>query len=92
MAVNGGISVFLCTNLGNGPVGTQACPQEGTVTGTFVAGDVIGPGAQGIAAGEYTELLAALRSGTTYANVHSSERPGGEIRGQITAAGLRPTP
>ena len=35
--VNGGISVFLCTNLGNGPAGTQACPQEGTVTGTFTA-------------------------------------------------------
>ena len=24
--VNGGISVFLCSNLGNGPAGTQACP------------------------------------------------------------------
>src|ERR687891_1574380 len=24
--VNGGISVFLCTNLGNGPAGTQPCP------------------------------------------------------------------
>ena len=26
-AVAGGISVFLCTNLGNGPAGTQPCPQ-----------------------------------------------------------------
>ena len=25
-AVNGGISAFLCSNLGNGPAGTQACP------------------------------------------------------------------
>ena len=24
--VNGGISVFLCTNLGNGPAGIQPCP------------------------------------------------------------------
>jgi hypothetical protein len=24
--VNGGISVFLCTNLGNGPAGTPTCP------------------------------------------------------------------
>src|SRR5262245_24960536 len=23
---SGGVSVFLCTNLGNGPAGTQACP------------------------------------------------------------------
>ena len=26
MSVNGGISFFLCSNLGNGPAGTQACP------------------------------------------------------------------
>ena len=25
-SVNGGISVFLCSNLGNGPAGTQTCP------------------------------------------------------------------
>ena len=25
-SVNGGISVFLCSNLGNGPPGTQLCP------------------------------------------------------------------
>ena len=25
-ATTGGISVFLCSNLGNGPAGTQACP------------------------------------------------------------------
>ena len=27
--VNGGISVFLCSNLGNGPAGTQPCPANG---------------------------------------------------------------
>jgi hypothetical protein len=91
-ATNGGISVFLCTNLGNGPAGTQACPASGTISGTFVAGDVVGPAAQNIAPGEYAELLAALRTGVTYANVHSSAHPGGEIRGQISAPGLRPSP
>ena len=30
------------------------------------------------------ELVAALRGGHTYVNVHSSKWPGGEIRAQIT--------
>jgi hypothetical protein len=82
---NGGISVFLCTNLGNGPAGTQPCPQvAGTVSGTFKAADVIGPAAQGIAPGEFEELLAAIRARRTYANIHTVRFTSGEIRGQIT--------
>jgi hypothetical protein len=82
--VNGGISVFLCSNLGNGPEGTQACPvKEGTVTGTIVPADVIGPTAQGIAAGEFAELVRAIRAGATYVNVHTTVHPGGEIRKQL---------
>src|SRR5262245_23031281 len=39
--VNGGISVFLCTNLGNGPAGIQACPASpATIFGTIMAADV----------------------------------------------------
>jgi len=82
-SVNGGISVFLCSNLPNPPAGTQACPQSGTVTGTIRPVDVIGPAGQGIAAGEFAELVKALRAGVAYANVHSSVWPGGEIRGQL---------
>jgi hypothetical protein len=85
-AINGGISYFLCTNLGNGPAGTQACPAEGTVTGTITAADVIGPAGQGIAAGEFDEIVAAMRAGHTYANVHTTGRPGGEIRAQLRKA------
>lgn len=82
--VNGGISVFLCSNLGNGPAGTQPCPPPpATITGTITAANVIGPTAQGIAPGEFAELLAAIRAGATYVNVHSSIWPGGEIRSQI---------
>ncbi len=82
--VNGGISVFLCSNLGNGPAGTPACPAApATVTGTLDAADVVGPAAQGIAAGEFGELVRAMRAGVTYANVHSSKFPGGEVRGQF---------
>ena len=32
---------------------------------------------------EFDELVALLRDGVTYANVHSSKFPGGEIHGQI---------
>jgi hypothetical protein len=86
-AVNGGISIFLCTNLGNGPAGTQTCPQSGTVRGEADASDVIGPGGQGIAAGEFDEILAAMRAGHAYANVHSQTFQGGEIRAQINDRG-----
>jgi hypothetical protein len=82
-AVNGGISLFLCSNLGNGPAGTPACPQSGTVSRTVPAADIVGPLAQGIEAGNLAELAAAMRADSTYANVHSTKWPGGEIRAQI---------
>ena len=81
-AVNGGVSFFLC----NGPT-TPVCPQEGTVEGDIEAVDVIGPAGQGIAAGEFAEILAAMRAGHAYANVHSTKFPGGEIRAQINNRG-----
>lgn len=83
-SVNGGIMIFFCTNLGNGPAGTQPCPQSGTVTGTVTAADVIGgAAAQGISPSEFAEVLRAIRAGSTYVNVHSNLFPGGEIRGQV---------
>lgn len=94
--VNGGISVFLCTNLGNGPTGTQACPPApATITGEIEQEDVIGPGpspgpppspGQGIEPTEpdrFDELVDAIEAGVTYVNVHSSKWPGGEIRAQL---------
>ena len=32
---------------------------------------------------EFAEIIKAIRAGLTYANVHSSNFTGGEIRGQI---------
>jgi hypothetical protein len=84
-AETGGISVFLCSNLSNGPAGTQACPTtpKATITGTIRPADVIGPAGQGIAAGEFGELVRAMKAGATYVNVHSQLYPGGEIRAQL---------
>ena len=86
-ATSGGISFFLCTNLGNAPVTVptpKPCPLEmGTVTGVTTAADVFGPAGQGIAAGELAEIIAAIRAGFAYANVHTKQFPGGEIRGQF---------
>ena len=83
-SVNGGISVFLCSNLGNGPAGTQPCPPgPATIEGTIRPANVIGPAAQGVSAGEFNELVAAIAAGVTYANVHSETFPGGEIRSQL---------
>ncbi len=82
--VNGGISVFLCSNVGTPPAGTPACPAApATIVHTLSAESIIGPTAQGLDAGEFEELAAAIRKGVTYANVHSARFPGGEIRGQI---------
>lgn len=89
--VNGGISVFLCTNLGNGPMGIQPCPASpATISGTILAADVspnipatAAARTQGINTGEIEELVKAIRAGATYVNVHSTTWPGGEIRSQI---------
>jgi hypothetical protein len=83
--VTGPISVFLCTNLGNGPAGTQPCPAPpATISGTIVAADVTNlANERGISAGELDELINAIRAEATYVNVHTTRWPGGEIRSQI---------
>ena len=82
--VPGGVMVFFCTNLNNGPPGTQLCPPGGgTVTGTIVGADVVGPTAQHITAGDFDALVATLDSDTAYGNIHTTNFPAGEIRGQI---------
>lgn len=82
--VNGGIMVFFCTNLDNGPVGTPTCPDSGTIEGSFTAADIVNSANnQGVPAGNFFRFQRALRQGVAYVNVHTVRFPGGEIRGQV---------
>jgi len=101
--VAGGISLWLCQVPGvtTDPTGLSGtCPQEAkegtTVKGNLTPANLTGPAAQGIDgtpetrnAAEFAEIIKAMRAGLTYANVHSSKFPSGEIRGQIR--GVRTT-
>ena len=90
---SGGILVFFCTNLGNGPMGTPMCPgaNSGTVTGTWTAASVVAIAGQNVAAGDFDAIVDALESDTAYANIHTvplmgatnTAFPAGEIRGQV---------
>jgi len=87
----GGIVVWLCQTAGRpAPASVAAvtpfCPQDtssGPVRGTITPEQVLAQDAQGIAAGEFDEVVRAIRAGAAYANVHSQTFSPGEIRGQI---------
>lgn len=88
--VNGGIMVWLCqsaTNPAPAAVAASVPPcvsPEFSSTGLITAASIVGPGgAQQLGAGEFAELVAALRAGVAYVNVHTNLSPGGEIRGQL---------
>ena len=52
-----------------------------SISGTASATDLIARGAQGI--NSWEDFLQALMLGNVYMNVHSTNNPGGEIRGQV---------
>lgn len=74
--VTGAPVAFLC-----GGGSKPACPAatSGTVTGTIIPSDVMA--AQGL--DTFAELVAAIRAGRTYANMHTAAFPAGEIRAQV---------
>lgn len=84
--VNGGIMIWLCSNLASPPTpaGVQPCPAPpAAIAGTITAADVVGPAGQAIPPGDIADALRAIRGGDAYVNVHTSVSPTGEIRGQI---------
>jgi hypothetical protein len=86
MGVNAGISVWLCQTVAPfvDPTGlAPSCVQSGTVTGVLRAANVVGPANQGIPPTQFDEIVAAIRAGVAYVNVHSAAFLGGEIRGQL---------
>ncbi len=85
--VGGGVSAFLCGGSTKPPCPPGNTGSPVTVTGVIVPTDVIGPESQGIEPGSFAELVRAMRAGATYANVHSTRWPAGEIRGQIRVGG-----
>jgi hypothetical protein len=77
----GGVSFFLCG--GTKPPCPPGTTTEATVTGTVTPADVIGPANQGIPPGGFAKIVAAMRAGEAYVNIHTSTFPAGEIRAQI---------
>lgn len=65
---------------------TPACNTEGIVaTGSITSASLVGP----LAGKSLGDLLDQIRAGDAYVNVHTTNNPGGEIRGQLVGTGIR---
>jgi hypothetical protein len=54
------------------------------VTGTLTAANVLALAGQNVPAGDFDAVADALLSDTAYVNVHTTNFPAGEIRGQLS--------
>jgi hypothetical protein len=75
---NGGIRIALFPAPGTNflPAGQTVATVDGIlISGSFNSSQVTGV--------TYDELLSEMRAGTAYANVHTTQYPGGEVRGQV---------
>jgi hypothetical protein len=84
--VNGGIFIWLC-----GKPGTpahQPCPpgttEPATVTGRITAADIQAVPDQNISGMDLATALRIIEAGDAYINVHTTNFPLGEIRGQVS--------
>lgn len=76
--VNGPIRIALFPGPGSNFTANPLTGVDGQLyEGSFEAADVTGV--------SFSELLAQMRAGTAYGNVHTTQFPGGEIRGQAQA-------
>ena len=92
-ATTGGIVLWLCNQTATPPATIPAPPTcqadatatGATITGTLTVADVVAQPGQGITADAtgFGDIIDAFRAGAVYANVHTTTRPGGEIRGAI---------
>ncbi len=77
-ATNGPVVVFLFHSE------TPVARQDGILSqGTVTASDFKGP----LAGQAFSALINAVMDGNAYVNVHSTQHPAGEIRGQVFIAG-----
>jgi hypothetical protein len=87
LSVNGSIVIWLCQTATNPGPATHTCnPGSDDFTGTITADDVIAgsTASQQLNAKDLTSVIALIRAGAAYANVHTlPNSTGGEIRGQI---------
>ncbi|HEY7321722.1 MAG TPA: CHRD domain-containing protein [Candidatus Binatia bacterium] len=86
-SVNGSIVIWLCQTATNPGPATHTCnPGSDDFTGTITADDVIAgaTASQQLNAKDLASVIALIRAGAAYANVHTlPNSTGGEIRGQI---------
>ena len=81
---SGGISVFLCTNLGNGPVGPRRAPPRRRVSPALIEpGDVVGPARPRASRRRSTTSWSPRSATGRRTSTCTVDVPGGEIRGQI---------
>ena len=78
LGVNGPVVVWLYPS--SPPAASPSGPLHGIfASGTITASDLTGP----LASDPLSDLIDAMAAGNTYVNVHTTDYPAGEIRGQI---------
>src|SRR5205807_7472784 len=83
LSITGSVVIFLCQTATNPDPTNLApqCPQQGTVTGTITAANVIAgsQAPQQLAAGDLPGSITPIAAGATYAKVTTTFSPAGRI-------------